>query len=166
MLDNCEHVLVDAARLAARLLSACPALRVLATSREPLGLAGEALCPLSGLTVPPLGASVLDADEYPAVGLFAQRAADVAPDFTVTPANVEMVLRICRSLDGLPLAIELAPRGCVRCPWPRWPHVSMIGSGCCRRATGPCRRDTAPSGPWSSGVGICSTTPNGKWPDG
>ncbi|MGW3619442.1 BTAD domain-containing putative transcriptional regulator [Micromonospora arida] len=108
VLDNCEHVLVDAARLAARLLSACPALRVLATSREPLGLAGEALCPLSGLTLPPLGASVLDADEYAAVGLFSQRAADVAPDFTVTPANVEMVLRICRSLDGLPLAIELA----------------------------------------------------------
>ncbi|WP_330439140.1 winged helix-turn-helix domain-containing protein [Micromonospora sp. NBC_00821] len=108
VLDNCEHVLVDAARLAARLLSACPALRVLATSREPLGLAGEALCPLSGLTVPPLGASALDADDYAAVGLFAQRAADVAPDFTVTPANVEMVLRICRGLDGLPLAIELA----------------------------------------------------------
>ncbi|MFI6232195.1 BTAD domain-containing putative transcriptional regulator [Micromonospora sp. NPDC050784] len=108
VLDNCEHVLVDAARLAARLLSACPALRVLATSREPLGLAGEALCPLSGLTLPPLGASALDADEYAAVGLFAQRAVDVAPDFTVTPANVEMVLRICRSLDGLPLAIELA----------------------------------------------------------
>ncbi|MEU8388190.1 BTAD domain-containing putative transcriptional regulator [Micromonospora sp. NPDC048842] len=108
VLDNCEHVLVEAARLAARLLSACPALRVLATSREPLGLAGEALCPLSGLTVPPLGASALDADDYAAVGLFAQRAADVAPDFTVTPANVEMVLRICRSLDGLPLAIELA----------------------------------------------------------
>ncbi|MEV4119313.1 BTAD domain-containing putative transcriptional regulator [Micromonospora sp. NPDC049645] len=108
VLDNCEHVLVDAARLAARLLSACPALRVLATSREPLGLAGEALCPLSGLTLPPLGASASDADDYPAVGLFAQRAADVAPDFTITPANVEMVLRICRSLDGLPLAIELA----------------------------------------------------------
>ncbi|MCG5455896.1 winged helix-turn-helix domain-containing protein [Micromonospora sp. PSH03] len=108
VLDNCEHVLVDAARLAARLLSACPALRVLATSREPLGLVGEALCPLSGLTLPPLGASALDADDYAAVGLFAQRAADVAPDFTVTPANVEMVLRICRSLDGLPLAIELA----------------------------------------------------------
>ncbi|MBM7491258.1 putative ATPase [Micromonospora luteifusca] len=108
VLDNCEHVLVDAARLAARLLSACPALRVLATSREPLGLAGEALCPLSGLTLPPLGASALDTDEYAAVGLFAQRAVDVAPDFTVTPSNVEMVLRICRSLDGLPLAIELA----------------------------------------------------------
>jgi predicted ATPase/DNA-binding SARP family transcriptional activator len=108
VLDNCEHVIADAAGLAARLLSACPALRVLATSREPLGLPGEALCPLSGLTLPPLGASALDADGYAAVGLFAQRAADVAPDFTITPANVEMVLRICRSLDGLPLAIELA----------------------------------------------------------
>ncbi|MDG4806541.1 BTAD domain-containing putative transcriptional regulator [Micromonospora sp. WMMD1120] len=108
VLDNCEHVVVDAARLAARLLSACPALRVLATSREPLGLAGEALCPLSGLTVPPLGAHGRDADDSPAVRLFAQRAADVVPDFTVTPANVEVVLRICRTLDGLPLAIELA----------------------------------------------------------
>lgn len=108
VLDNCEHVIADAARLAARLLSGCPALHVLATSREPLGLAGEALCPLSGLPLPPPGVSALDADDYPAVGLFAQRAADVVPDFTVTPANVELVLRICRTLDGLPLAIELA----------------------------------------------------------
>ncbi|MEU1585862.1 BTAD domain-containing putative transcriptional regulator [Micromonospora sp. NPDC005710] len=104
VLDNCEHVLVDAARL----LSACPAMRVLATSREPLGLAGEALCPLSGLTVPPIGASAFHAGEYAAVGLFVQRAVDVAPDFRVTPVNVETVLRICRALDGLPLAIELA----------------------------------------------------------
>ncbi|MFI1192110.1 BTAD domain-containing putative transcriptional regulator [Micromonospora sp. NPDC020750] len=108
VLDNCEHVIADAARLVARLLSACPALRVLTTSREPLGLAGEALCPVSGLTLPPPGASVVEAHDYAAVRLFAQRAADVAPDFTVTSANVEMVLRICRALDGLPLAIELA----------------------------------------------------------
>ncbi|MGW3785862.1 BTAD domain-containing putative transcriptional regulator [Micromonospora chokoriensis] len=108
VLDNCEHVIADAARLAARLLGGCPALRVLATSREPLGLAGEALCPLSGLTVPPAGASARHADDFAAVRLFAQRAADVAPDFTITPANVDTVLRICRTLDGLPLAIELA----------------------------------------------------------
>ncbi|CCH21726.1 Two-component SARP family transcriptional regulator fused with ATPase domain [Micromonospora lupini str. Lupac 08] len=108
VLDNCEHVIADAARLAARLLGACPALRVLATSREPLGLAGEALCPLSGLTLPPPDTSTEDADDYAAVSLFVQRAADVAPDFTVTPANVDVVLRICRTLDGLPLAIELA----------------------------------------------------------
>ncbi|MGW5576243.1 BTAD domain-containing putative transcriptional regulator [Micromonospora chokoriensis] len=108
VLDNCEHVIADVARLAARLLGACPALRVLATSREPLGLAGEALCPLSGLTVPPPGASARHADDFAAVRLFAQRATDVAPDFTITPANVDRVLRICRTLDGLPLAIELA----------------------------------------------------------
>ncbi|WP_330464986.1 BTAD domain-containing putative transcriptional regulator [Micromonospora zamorensis] len=108
VLDNCEHVIANVARLAARLLSACPALRVLATSREPLGLAGEALCPLSGLTLPPPDASTENADDYAAVSLFVQRAADVAPDFTVTQANVDVVLRICRTLDGLPLAIELA----------------------------------------------------------
>ncbi|GAB3951674.1 BTAD domain-containing putative transcriptional regulator [Micromonospora vulcania] len=108
VLDNCEHVIGEVARLTARLLSGCPALRVLATSREPLGLAGEALCPLSGLTLPPPDASTLDADDYAAVSLFAQRAADVVPDFAVTAANVEVVLRICRTLDGLPLAIELA----------------------------------------------------------
>ncbi|MEU8284512.1 BTAD domain-containing putative transcriptional regulator [Micromonospora sp. NPDC048905] len=108
VLDNCEHVIAAAARLAARLLGACPALRVLATSREPLGLAGEALCQLSGLTLPSPDASTEDADGYAAVSLFVQRAADVAPDFTVTPANVDVVLRICRTLDGLPLAIELA----------------------------------------------------------
>ncbi|MER5700812.1 BTAD domain-containing putative transcriptional regulator [Micromonospora sp. NPDC002296] len=108
VLDNCEHVIADAARLVARLLSACPALSVLTTSREPLGLAGEALCPVSGLTLPPPDSSVLEARDYAAVRLFTQRAADVAPDFTVTSANVEMVLRICRTLDGLPLALELA----------------------------------------------------------
>lgn len=108
VLDNCEHVVADAARLAARLLGACPALRVLATSREPLGLAGEALCPLSGLTLPPVGTPEPDVHDYAAVRLFAQRAEDAAPDFAVTPANLGTVLRICRTLDGLPLAIELA----------------------------------------------------------
>ncbi|MFD6568648.1 BTAD domain-containing putative transcriptional regulator [Micromonospora profundi] len=108
VLDNCEHVVADVARLAARLLSASPSLRVLATSREPLGLAGEALCPLSGLTLPPPDVPALAVDDYAAVRLFAQRAADVVPGFAVTPDNVEAVLCICRTLDGLPLAIELA----------------------------------------------------------
>ncbi|MFI7425640.1 BTAD domain-containing putative transcriptional regulator [Micromonospora sp. NPDC049836] len=108
VLDNCEHVVADAARLVARLLSACPALRVLTTSREPLGLTGEALCPVSGLALPAAGVAVTDADGYAAVVLFAQRAADAAPDFAVTSDNLELVLRICRTLDGLPLAIELA----------------------------------------------------------
>jgi predicted ATPase/DNA-binding SARP family transcriptional activator len=108
VLDNCEHVVADTARLAARLLSACPRLRILTTSREPLRLTGEALCPVSGLALPPTDSTPASAREYPAVRLFTDRAADVAPDFAITPANVDAVLRICRTLDGLPLAIELA----------------------------------------------------------
>jgi predicted ATPase/DNA-binding SARP family transcriptional activator len=105
VLDNCEHVVAGAAGLASRLLGACPQLRILATSREALGLTGEALCPLSGLALPPT-----DVDDItgPAVRLFADRAADVLPGFIVDGTNSGAVLQICRSLDGLPLAIELA----------------------------------------------------------
>ncbi|MEU2613722.1 BTAD domain-containing putative transcriptional regulator [Micromonospora sp. NPDC007271] len=108
VLDNCEHVVADAARLAARLLGAAPLLRVLATSREPLGVPGEALCPVSGLPVPAAAVPPALAREYPAVRLFADRAADVAPGFSVDADTVGPALRICRTLDGLPLAIELA----------------------------------------------------------
>jgi predicted ATPase/DNA-binding SARP family transcriptional activator len=108
VLDNCEHLITDVSRLAARLLGACATLRILATSREPLGLTGEALCPVSGLALPPEGTSAMAAEEYGAVRLFADRAADVAADFAVTPANTEAIQQICRTLDGLPLAIELA----------------------------------------------------------
>ena len=76
------------------------------------------------------------------------------------------MLRICRSLDGLPLAIELAAApaaGAVRRRGGRPPRRPVPAA--VYRATAPRRRDTAPSAPWSSGVGICSTTPNGKWPD-
>ncbi|WP_449224280.1 BTAD domain-containing putative transcriptional regulator [Amycolatopsis pigmentata] len=92
ILDNCEHVIAESATLVHRLLTACPSLRVLATSREPLDITGEVLCPLVPLP------------EGPAVRLFADRAQAVSPGFAVT----EAVPRICRALDGLPLAIELA----------------------------------------------------------
>jgi predicted ATPase len=108
VLDNCEQVVVDAAELAGQLLGACPSLRILATSREPLGLTGEALCPLSGLPLPPDDVELADAPAYPAVRLFADRAADVAPGFRLDRTTLDAVLRICRTLDGLPLAIELA----------------------------------------------------------
>ncbi|MBE1489884.1 AfsR/SARP family transcriptional regulator [Plantactinospora soyae] len=108
VLDNCEHVVADAARLTARLLGSCPKVRVLTTSREPLGLTGEALCPVSGLTLPPVDASPATARQYASVRLFVERAADVSPDFDLDSGNVADVLRICRTLDGLPLAIELA----------------------------------------------------------
>ncbi|WP_188189346.1 BTAD domain-containing putative transcriptional regulator [Nonomuraea sp. SYSU D8015] len=106
VLDNCEHVITEAATLVRRLLGSCPHLAILATSREPLGLTGEQLIQLAPLPTPPPDAE--DPCRYPAVRLFADRAAAVRPGFTVGPHNVEAVLRICTALDGLPLAIELA----------------------------------------------------------
>jgi predicted ATPase/DNA-binding SARP family transcriptional activator len=95
VLDNCEHLVADAARFTAALLSACGAVRVLATSREALGITGETLCPLA-----PLPGTA-------AARLFAERAAAVRPDFD--PAGeTEAVRAICVALDGMPLAIELA----------------------------------------------------------
>ncbi|GII00411.1 AfsR/SARP family transcriptional regulator [Planobispora takensis] len=105
VLDNCEHVVEAVARLADRLLSSCPGLRVLATSREALGITGEVLHPVPPLALPSPG---VPADRAPAVRLFADRARAVRPDFTLDETTAEAVVRICRALDGLPLAIELA----------------------------------------------------------
>ena len=96
ILDNCEHVIEAAAALAERLLRDCPGVAILATSREPLQIPGETL-----QVVAPLAAD-------PAAALFADRAAAVSNDFELTAANEEAVSRICRALDGMPLAIELA----------------------------------------------------------
>jgi predicted ATPase/DNA-binding SARP family transcriptional activator len=111
VLDNCEHVVDAAAALAGRLLAGAPGLRILATSREPLGITGEALLPVGGLPVPPESAaadSVPDLAGVPAVRLFLDRAADVAPGFAVTAGNAGAIRQLCRTLDGLPLAVELA----------------------------------------------------------
>jgi predicted ATPase/DNA-binding SARP family transcriptional activator len=108
VLDNCEHVVDGTARLAARLLAACPGLRVLATSREPLGITGEQLAPVPRLAVPPPGTSASQAVEYPAIRLFADRAAASDPAFAVDESTIGDVQHICAALDGLPLALELA----------------------------------------------------------
>ena len=96
VLDNCEQVLDAAARLVDGLLAAAPGLKVLATSREPLGIPGEL-----GWRVPPL-------DEASAVLLFVDRAQQVRPTFAPTPAEIAVLAQICDRLDGIPLAIELA----------------------------------------------------------
>jgi predicted ATPase/DNA-binding SARP family transcriptional activator len=106
VVDNCEHVVAGVATLADRLLSSCPRLRILATSREPLGLTGEALCPVPGLAVPPADAAPTRMVGYAAVRLFLERAALAAPDVAVD--DLAAVGHICRALDGMPLAIELA----------------------------------------------------------
>ena len=108
VLDNCEHVVDAVARLAARVLADAPEVRILATSREPLGLTGETLCPVPSLPLPPLDAGAVEAAASPAVRLFADRAAAVRPGFAVDAETAGPVTRICRALDGIPLAIELA----------------------------------------------------------
>src|SRR5437763_3498216 len=108
VLDNCEHVVDTAAQLAERLLGACPGLRILATSREPLGITGEQLAPVPRLAVPPPGTSAGQALEFPAVRLFADRAAASDPAFAVDETTIGDVQHICAALDGLPLALELA----------------------------------------------------------
>jgi predicted ATPase/DNA-binding SARP family transcriptional activator len=96
VLDNCEHLIDACAHLADALLAHSPRLRIVATSREPLGITGESL-----FVVPPLA-------QDPAVRLFADRARAVSPGFTVDEENLPLVVDIVRRLDGLPLAIELA----------------------------------------------------------
>jgi predicted ATPase/DNA-binding SARP family transcriptional activator len=108
VLDNCEHVVAAAATLADRLLAECPRLRVLATSREPLGITGEAVWPVDPLGLPPEDVDSRDLLSYDAVRLLVDRARAVRPGFTVTNDNASAVGRICRVLDGMPLAIELA----------------------------------------------------------
>ncbi|MFN8526345.1 MAG: tetratricopeptide repeat protein [Chloroflexota bacterium] len=109
VLDNFEHLL-DSATIVAELLSTCPRLKILATSRAPLHLYGERDFPVPPLPLPEkdhIPANPAEGD-YPAITLFADRAAAVRPDFRVTSDNVAAVVAICKRLDGLPLAIELA----------------------------------------------------------
>jgi len=108
VLDNCEHLLDACAELAGVLLADCPGLRVLATSREPLGVPGEVSYPVPPLELPPETAGAQAISRAPAVRLFLDRASAAKAGAAAMAAPVEVIARICRALDGLPLAIELA----------------------------------------------------------
>jgi predicted ATPase/DNA-binding CsgD family transcriptional regulator/Tfp pilus assembly protein PilF len=108
VLDNCEHLVDVVAALAEALLHRCPDLRVVVTSRQPLGIGGEVVWPVPPLSLPPVQAPVEDLGGYEAVRLFAERAAGVEPGFGLDRGIAVVVADICRRLDGLPLAIELA----------------------------------------------------------
>ncbi|WP_433521305.1 protein kinase domain-containing protein [Nocardia pseudovaccinii] len=107
VLDNCEHMVAAVAELADSLLRSCPGLRILATSREPIGVAGEAVLPIHPFAVPdpdrPRNLTHNDA-----MRLFAERAATAVVGFELTEDNKVTIAQICRRLDGLPLPIELA----------------------------------------------------------
>lgn len=109
-LDNCEHLVDHCAALVQRLLLACPQLKILATSREALGLPGERVCRVLPLSLPPVATASTtgEALRAEAVQLFATRALESNPGFRLTDDNAAAVIAICRRLDGLPLALELA----------------------------------------------------------
>ncbi len=109
ILDNCEHVIEPVAALAMRVLGECRRMRILATSREPLGLTGEALWQVEPLAVPAeTGTGSAELAASPAVRLLRDRAGAVRQDLGTDEATVATMVRICRALDGMPFAIELA----------------------------------------------------------
>jgi predicted ATPase/DNA-binding SARP family transcriptional activator len=108
ILDNCEHVIEAAAALAHRVLGECRRLRILATSREPLGITGEAMWLVEPLTLPGRDALPGEIEASPAVQLLRDRAGAVRKDFAADAGALPTMLRVCRALDGMPLAIELA----------------------------------------------------------
>jgi predicted ATPase/DNA-binding XRE family transcriptional regulator len=107
LLDNCEHLIEDVATLASDLLSACPRLKIIATSREVLRVPGEWLFPVPPLDTPKEDPPVDEVSTYPSLMLFVERARAISPGFVVTGENIGAISTICAKLDGLPLAIEL-----------------------------------------------------------
>ncbi|MET8875158.1 BTAD domain-containing putative transcriptional regulator [Nocardia sp. NPDC004604] len=108
VLDNCEHVVEATARLIDDLLQRLPLLRVLTTSREPIGVDGERLYPVRTLDLPEADAGIVAVTASPAVRLFIDRATAAVPDFALSESNSADICAIVRGLDGMPLAIELA----------------------------------------------------------
>src|SRR5690242_4448897 len=108
ILDTCEHQVSDCATLVQRLLARCPWLRIIATSREPLRVRGETVWRVPPLDLPPDGANGAELAAHEAVRLFAARAAEARPGFRLTEGNTASVARLCRTLDGIPLGIELS----------------------------------------------------------
>ncbi len=112
VLDNCEHLLEACAKLTDTLLSRCPQMRVLATSREALRITGEVILRLDGLSIPDNGRELSPnaLRRFDSVRLFVDRAKEMIPDFRLTFEDVFAVAALCTRLDGIPLAIELAAR--------------------------------------------------------
>jgi DNA-binding SARP family transcriptional activator len=142
VLDNCEQIVDEVAALTDRLLAAAPGLRVLATSREPLGLAGEVVWSVPPLSVPPLSAGVDEVGECSAAQLFVTRAAAASRGFALTDETVADVAVLCRRLDGIRWRWSWQRRACA--PW-EYAGLSRgwtTASGCWRQDTVVLRRDS------------------------
>ena len=129
VLDNCEHLIDACASACQRLLAASPGLQVIVTSREPLRIAAEAVWQVPPLAVPSPASteSAAELADYDSVRLFSERAAAAAPGFRLGPGNIRTVAAICRAVDGLPLAVELAAA------WVRALSVDQIAARLDRR---------------------------------
>jgi predicted ATPase len=132
ILDNCEHLVAAVSACVAALLATCPSLQVLATSRAPLHLRTEHELPVLPLPVPPeeTHCSLDDLFETASVRLFVERARAVLPSFDIDETNAAAIATICRRLDGLPLAIELAAAR-IKVLSPRAPCRKHDGQRCC-----------------------------------
>ena len=108
ILDNCEHLVEACAQLADHLLRACPQLKIIASSREALGIAGETVYRVPSLSLPKSDAAISTLMQCESVQLFMERARAAQPHFTLTDVNASSVAQICLRLDGIPLALELA----------------------------------------------------------
>ncbi|MEN4042869.1 MAG: adenylate/guanylate cyclase domain-containing protein [Anaerolineaceae bacterium] len=108
LMDNCEHLVEACARLAGYLLKTCPRIKIIASSREMLGVYGETVYSVPSMALPTGQRSPMELAQFEAVQLFIERAAAVQPHFRLTEQNAAAVLRICQRLDGIPLALELA----------------------------------------------------------
>jgi predicted ATPase len=108
LLDNCEHLIDASAVVVERLLDGCPNLHVLTTTREPLRIPGELIWAVPALAIPDLDTEPDQLSACASVELFAERARAVRPGFTLTPSNARSVAAICRQMEGMPLALELA----------------------------------------------------------
>ena len=135
VLDNCEHVIEACARLVESVLCACPDLRILASSREALGITGEVAFRVPSLSLPDLHdlSAVDHLADYEAVRLFVERGTLALPSFAMTPDNALAVAQVCRRLDGIPLAIELAA---AKVKVLRVEHIAARLDDCFRLLTG------------------------------
>jgi predicted ATPase/DNA-binding winged helix-turn-helix (wHTH) protein len=157
LLDSCEHVIDAVASFAAAVLTSAPGVKILATSREPLGVAGEHSYRLGPLSSPQPSSrlTAAEAAAAPAVQLFVERITAIVDDFALTDANAPLVVEICRRLDGLPLAIELvAPRaevlGVAGLAAGLNKSLPLLGAG--RRTTMPRHRTMRAVVDWSYGL--------------
>ena len=162
VLDNCEHLIDACAILVDNLVQTCCQLKILASSREALGVAGEFPFRVPSMTLPDQShlPELTELEQFEAVHLFSERARATRPDFQVTPRNAPAVVKICHCLDGIPLALELAAARSTCSLLSSLPAGWTMPSVCSLEAAGPLCRASRRCAPPSIGATNCSRNRN------